>query len=200
MVCFDLFGSWVFFYYYYYLRSVWISFRWFSPFLFWFWFKNIWKCELTLFSSSVLLLLSSLSSSFISASPLSSLLLFCFHSSCFVHPTLSLSFSAVMLLLFCRIISSTWVSWGCSGRLVSSSCWGREKPSASCCGPLSSPSRSTPHSFCLLRREKLYVLWQSQILKTTAAHTSDVSLLRLCLTSVSSLPCCSSSTPSLECR
>lgn len=109
-------------------------------------------------------------------------------------------FSAVMLLLFCRIISSTWVSWGCSGRLVSSSCWGREKPSASCCGPLSSPSRSTPHSFCLLRREKLYVLWQSQILKTTAAHTSDVSPLRLCLTSVSSLPCCSSSTPSLECR
>ena len=40
-----------------------------------------------------------------------------------------------------RITSSTWASWGCSEQLVSSSCSGRERPSESCCGPSSSPSR-----------------------------------------------------------
>lgn len=57
--------------------------------------------------------------------------------------------SAVMLWPYCRTISSTWASWGCSGRLVSSSCWGREKPSASCCGPSFSPSRFTPNHAAL---------------------------------------------------
>lgn len=59
-------------------------------------------------------------------------------------PPLHLSPPPVATLrLHRRIISSTWVSWGCSGQLVSSSCWGREKPSASCSGPLFNPSRFT---------------------------------------------------------
>lgn len=45
------------------------------------------------------------------------------------------------LPLLRRITSSTWASWGCSEQLVSSSCSGRERPSESCCGPSSSPSR-----------------------------------------------------------
>lgn len=54
------------------------------------------------------------------------------------------SLATAPLRLCCRIISSTWVSWGCSGQLVSSSCWGREKPSASCSGPSFNPSRFAP--------------------------------------------------------
>lgn len=97
--------------------------------------------------------------------------------------------------LFCRIISSTWVSWGCSGQLVSSSCCGRVKPSASCSGPSFSLSRFVSNYNTNTHRHTLVCL---QVHVTLVCVC--VSLLRRCLMSASSSPCCFSSTPSLGCR
>lgn len=138
--------------------------------------------------------------------------------------------SAVILWLYCRIISSTWVSWGCSGQLVSSSYWGREKPFASCSGPSFSPSRFTPnytaqdthtnhmHSHLYILQKYTYPVLCIYCIHrwclgavSYAMHSALICIklntkrlmcppLRHCLMSASSLPCCSSFTPSLGCR
>lgn len=118
----------------------------------------------------------------------------------------------------CRIISSTWVSWGCSEQLVSSSCWGREKPSASCSGPLFSPSRFGPiyteqcaqQSFAWTHKRGTHMLAKAiKLIRRRISFASflrlyinaaDVSFLRRCLMCASSSPCCSSSMPSSACR
>lgn len=92
----------------------------------------------------------------------------------------------------CRITSSTWASWGCSEQLVSSSCWDRERPFASCCGPSSSPLR-----YSVVNR-------YTHKYNHNTLHSADKYFLslsgRLCHTCVCSSPCSSSSMPSLACR
>lgn len=98
------------------------------------------------------------------------------------------------LPLLRRITSSTWASWGCSEQLVSSSCSGRERPSESCCGPSSSPSRYSAgnrytHNVCMVT-----------IHVPPYNKSSFISSDRLCRMCACSLPCSSSSMPSSACR
>lgn len=94
-------------------------------------------------------------------------------------------------LVCCRITSSTWASWGCSEQLASLSCWDKERPSASSCGPSFSPLRySVTYSYSYARWHMLH----------SSEYFVSLYSVRLCRMCVCSLQCCSSSMPLSACR